>query len=127
MSAAEAASPGLAADDDAAAAAAATDASAEAGLPKALLKRILKARLQQMDVESGGDGTRDFQINKVRVLASALRCGKALAASLPLSPLWHRRRLALAPLPHLAPHLTPPPPPTLPSPPAGRAAGPVVG
>ena len=38
----------------------------DADLPKALLKRILKARLSQLDVAAGGDGKRDFQINKVR-------------------------------------------------------------
>ena len=37
----------------------------DADLPKALLKRILKARLSQLDVDAGGDGKRDFQINKV--------------------------------------------------------------
>ena len=39
----------------------------DAELPKALLKRILKARLAEWDAQqNGGDGSRDFQINKVR-------------------------------------------------------------
>ncbi len=42
----------------------------DAELPKALLKRILKARLAEWDAQqNGGDGSRDFQINKVRARA----------------------------------------------------------
>lgn len=37
-----------------------TDA-AEAELPKAQLKRLIKAKLAAADVARGGDGTRDFQ------------------------------------------------------------------
>lgn len=64
MSSAEAAplaSPSKSAD----AAAAATGDAPDADLPKALMKRILKARLAQWDAANGGDGTREFQINKV--------------------------------------------------------------
>lgn len=35
-------------------------------LPKALVKRIVKAGLQQWDAAAGGDGKRDFQVNKVQ-------------------------------------------------------------
>lgn len=41
-------------------------AAADAELPKALVKRILKAGLAQWDAAAGGDGKRDFQINSVR-------------------------------------------------------------
>ncbi|KAI7846247.1 hypothetical protein COHA_000227 [Chlorella ohadii] len=42
----------------------------DAELPKALLKRILKARLAEWDAQqNGGDGSRDFQINKDALLA----------------------------------------------------------
>lgn len=41
-------------------------AAADAELPKALVKRIVKAGLAQWDAAAGGDGKRDFQVNKVR-------------------------------------------------------------
>lgn len=43
----------------------------EVDLPKALLKRLIKAKLQETDKVHGGDGTRDFQINKDALLAFA--------------------------------------------------------
>ncbi|KAL4433109.1 hypothetical protein ABPG77_006536 [Micractinium sp. CCAP 211/92] len=58
-------SPSMSAD---VAVAAGSDAP-DADLPKALMKRILKARLAQWDAANGGDGTRDFQINKDALLA----------------------------------------------------------
>lgn len=41
----------------------------EADLPKAVLKRMIKAKLQEVDTVRGGDGTRDFQVNKDALLA----------------------------------------------------------
>jgi len=41
----------------------------EAELPKAVLKRLIKSKLQEYDKSRGGDGTRDFQINKEALLA----------------------------------------------------------
>lgn len=41
----------------------------EADLPKAVLKRLIKSKLQEYDKSRGGDGTRDFQINKDALLA----------------------------------------------------------
>jgi DNA polymerase epsilon subunit 3 len=41
----------------------------DADLPKALLKRLIKAKLQDVDKAKGGDGTRDFQVNKDALLA----------------------------------------------------------
>ena len=41
----------------------------DADLPKALLKRLIKARLQEVDRSKGGDGTRDYQVNKDALLA----------------------------------------------------------
>jgi histone H3/H4 len=41
----------------------------DADLPKALVKRLIKAKLQGVDKQRGGDGTRDFQINKDALLA----------------------------------------------------------
>ncbi|KAG7668960.1 hypothetical protein Ndes2526B_g00676 [Nannochloris sp. 'desiccata'] len=41
----------------------------DADLPKALLKRLIKAKLQEVDKAKGGDGTRDFQVNKDALLA----------------------------------------------------------
>jgi DNA polymerase epsilon subunit 3 len=64
MSSAEAAalaSPAKSADETGGGGSEAPDAD----LPKALLKRIIKARLSQLDAAAGGDGKRDFQINKV--------------------------------------------------------------
>lgn len=43
--------------------------SVDADLPKALVKRIVKAKLGAVDVAAGGDGTRDFQVNKDALLA----------------------------------------------------------
>lgn len=64
MSTAEAAA--LASPAKSAGTAEAAGGGSDAELPKALLKRILKARLAQLDVNAGGDGKRDFQISKVR-------------------------------------------------------------
>lgn len=47
---------------------------ADAELPKAMLKRILMARLQEWDAANGGDGTRSFQISKVRSACRGKRC-----------------------------------------------------
>lgn len=63
MSASEAAAPSPAKSAEGGGGGEAPDAD----LPRALLKRILKARLSEWDAANGGDGTRDFQINKVRV------------------------------------------------------------
>ena len=41
----------------------------EADLPKALLKRLITAKLQEVDRSRGGDGTRSFQVNKDALLA----------------------------------------------------------
>lgn len=41
----------------------------EADLPKSLLKRLIKTKLQDVDKAKGGDGTRDFQVNKDALLA----------------------------------------------------------
>jgi len=41
----------------------------DADLPKALLKRLIKAKLQDVEKAKGGDGTRDFQVNKDALLA----------------------------------------------------------
>lgn len=41
----------------------------DADLPKAVLKRMIKAKLQEVDKVRGGDGTRDFQVNKDALLA----------------------------------------------------------
>ncbi|KAL4428265.1 hypothetical protein ABPG75_002354 [Micractinium tetrahymenae] len=68
MSSAEAAALGSPSKSADAAAATAGDAR-DADLPKALMKRILKARLAQWDAANGGDGSRDFQINKDALLA----------------------------------------------------------
>jgi DNA polymerase epsilon subunit 3 len=43
--------------------------SQDADLPKALLKRLIKAKLQDVDKAKGGDGKRDFQVNKDALLA----------------------------------------------------------
>jgi hypothetical protein len=42
------------------------EGGADTELPKALVKRIVKAGLQQWDAAAGGDGKRDFQVNKVQ-------------------------------------------------------------
>jgi len=41
----------------------------DADIPKALLKRLIKAKLQEADRERGGDGSREFQINRDALLA----------------------------------------------------------
>jgi DNA polymerase epsilon subunit 3 len=41
----------------------------EADLPKALLKRLITSKLQEVDRTRGGDGTRSFQVNKDALLA----------------------------------------------------------
>ncbi|GAB4813672.1 hypothetical protein N2152v2_000718 [Parachlorella kessleri] len=43
--------------------------STDADLPKALVKRIVKGKLAQVDIANGGDGSRDFQVNKDALLA----------------------------------------------------------
>jgi DNA polymerase epsilon subunit 3 len=43
--------------------------TAEADLPKAMLKRIVKAKLTALDLQHGGDGSRDFQLAKDALLA----------------------------------------------------------
>jgi histone H3/H4 len=43
--------------------------TADADLPKALVKRIVKGKLAQVDLANGGDGSREFQINKDALLA----------------------------------------------------------
>lgn len=58
--------------------------SEDAELPKALLKRIIKARLSEWDMQqNGGDGTRDFQVNKVRPGARAVLDQQRLAGCQP--------------------------------------------
>ncbi|PSC70901.1 DNA polymerase epsilon subunit 3 [Micractinium conductrix] len=60
----------LASPDKAAEAGGGGGGEADAELPRALMKRILKARLAQWDAEvNGGDGTRDFQVSKDALLA----------------------------------------------------------
>jgi len=46
-----------------------TNEAQETDLPKTLVKRLIKARLQEADKAKGGDGTRDFQVNKDALLA----------------------------------------------------------
>ena len=41
----------------------------EVDLPKSLLKRLIKTKLQEVDKSKGGEGTRDFQVNKDALLA----------------------------------------------------------
>jgi DNA polymerase epsilon subunit 3 len=41
----------------------------DADLPKALLKRLIKGRLQEAERLRGGDASRDFQVNKDALLA----------------------------------------------------------
>lgn len=72
---------------------------ADAELPKAMLKRILVARLQEWDAANGGDGTRSFQISKVRWLVCtgavenkhslAFGCLASLAAAPPATRFDH--------------------------------------
>ena len=88
----------------------------DADLPKALLKRIIKARLSQLDVAAGGDGKRDFQINKVGVCtqgghaARGARCAKlgrrnhpttACRVPVPAAPARPCRRMRCWPAPRL--------------------------
>ena len=42
---------------------------ADSELPKALIKRIIKTKLSEIDAAHGGDGQRDFQVNKDALLA----------------------------------------------------------
>lgn len=41
----------------------------DADLPKALIKRLIKTKFQEVDKSKGGDGTRDYQVNKDALLA----------------------------------------------------------
>lgn len=88
--------------------------SAEAGggegdaeLPKALLKRVIKAGLSQWDVAAGGDGKRDFQVNKVCAPQQArCRVGPLVA---PVARPWPAAARLLAPgRPRAASHLPTP-------------------
>lgn len=77
----------LASPDKAAEAGGGGGGEADAELPRALMKRILKARLAQWDAEvNGGDGTRDFQVSKVRSCRG--RASKRAAAAPVAFPCW---------------------------------------